>query len=72
VTSGTVLRAVSSSPIGNIKAYLLLLWLDLSQLDVKMCLEFFKEGDLLAINHLAAASGKRPTVEFSGLRGAKA
>jgi hypothetical protein len=32
------------------KIYLLFVWLDLSQLHVKMSLEFFKESDLRAIN----------------------
>jgi len=41
--------------------YLLLLWLDLSQLHVKMSLAFFKGSDLLAINIYLPLKEKRPT-----------
>jgi hypothetical protein len=44
------------------KIYLLLLWLDLSQLHVKMSLAFFKESDLLAINIYLQLKEKRPTI----------
>jgi hypothetical protein len=43
------------------KIYLLLLWLDLSQLHIKMSLAFFKESDLLAINIYLQLKEKRPT-----------
>jgi hypothetical protein len=61
VTNGTVLLAVSSSPIGNIR---LIFTLDLSQLHVKMSLEVFKERDLLTINIYLQLEEKRATGDF--------
>src|SRR3989442_13341122 len=62
VTRGTVLREVSSSPIGNIKR-VSFFWL--SPLHVRMSLAFFKESDLLRDQHVPATSGKAPNSSWS-------